>query len=78
MEQLASLQAPSSRMPPPFISLCPVLEANAGSYLDIPTTDLYLPDPASGPELFAHIMLGINWIEDIKVQVFCINFLVEL
>ena len=25
-----------------------------------------------------HGLLGIDWIEDIEVQAFCINFLVEL
>ena len=37
-----------------------------------------LPDPAREPDSFACIMLGIDWIDDIQVQVFCINFLAEL
>lgn len=39
--------------------------------------DLDLPDPTHDPDLLACIMLKIDWIEDIKVQVFCINFLAE-
>ena len=27
-----------------------------------------LPDPARDPALFANVMLGIEWIEDIEVQ----------
>ena len=37
-----------------------------------------LPNPARDPALFANVMLGIDWIEDIEVQAFGINFLVEL
>jgi len=37
-----------------------------------------LPDPAREPDSFASLMLEINWIEDIEIQVFCINFLAEL
>ena len=37
-----------------------------------------LPDPAREPDSFASIMLGIDWIDDIEIQVFCINFLAEL
>ena len=37
-----------------------------------------LPDPAREPDSFACIMLGIDWIDDIEIQVFCINFLAEL
>jgi len=28
--------------------------------------------------LLGNVMLGIDWIEDIEVQAFCINFLAEL
>ena len=28
--------------------------------------------------LHVYIMLGIDWIDDIKVQVFCIKFLAQL
>ena len=37
-----------------------------------------LPDPAYEPDSFASIMLGIDWIVDIEIQVFCMNFLAEL
>ena len=37
-----------------------------------------LPNPARDLALFANVMLGIDWIEDIEVQAFCINFLAEL
>ena len=40
--------------------------------------DMDLPDPAHEPDSFASIMLGIDWIEDIEIQAFCINFLAEL
>ena len=40
--------------------------------------DCELPDPARDPDLFAHVMLGIDWVEDIQLQVFCVDFLVEL
>ena len=33
------------------------------------------PDPAREPDT---IMLGIDWIDGIEIQVFCINFLAEL
>ena len=38
-------------------------------------------DPAREPDSFAciyHAGPGIDWIDDIKVQVFCIKFLAEL
>jgi len=75
-----------------FIS-CPLLEAKRRELLshsppqfqDI-DTDMDLPDPArnpvscenGAPQLFANVMLGIDWIEDIDVQAFRINFLAEL
>jgi len=31
-------------------------------------TGMDLPDPARDPALFANVMLGIEWIEDIEVQ----------
>ena len=38
-----------------------------------------LPDPAREPDSFECIMLlGIDWIDDTEVQVFCINYLAEL
>ena len=37
-----------------------------------------LPDQARDPDLFAHVMLGIDWVEDIELHVFCVNFLAEL
>ena len=37
-----------------------------------------LPDPACEPDSFTSIMLGIDWIVDIEIQVFCMNFLAEL
>jgi len=37
-----------------------------------------LPDPTREPDTFASIMLGIDWIENIEIQVFCINFLAKL
>ena len=40
--------------------------------------DMDLPHPAREPDSFACIMLGIDWIDDIEIQVFCINFLAEL
>ena len=40
---------------------------------------LELPDPAHDPDYsHMHIILRIDWIEDIQVQVFCINLLAEL
>ena len=33
--------------------------------------DRELPDPARDPDVFAHVMLGIDWVEDIQLQVFC-------
>ena len=40
--------------------------------------DMDLPNPERDPALFANVMLGIDWIEDIEVQAFCINFRAEL
>ena len=34
--------------------------------------------PRREPDSFAYIMLGIDWINDIEFQVFCINYLAEL
>ena len=77
----------SWRTLPIFISSCPLLEAKRRKLLshappqlqDIDTyTDMNLPDPARDQALFANVMLGIDWIEDIEVQAFCINFLAAL
>ena len=38
--------------------------------------DMDLPDPTREPD--RGIMLGIDWSDDIEVQVFCIKFLAEL
>ena len=40
--------------------------------------DMNLPDPAREPDSFTYIMLGIDWIDDIEFQVFCIDYLAEL
>ena len=40
--------------------------------------DMDLPDPACVPDSFACIMLGIDWIDDIEIQVLSINFIAEL
>ena len=37
-----------------------------------------LPDPAREPDGFTYIMLGIDWIDDIEFQAFCIDYLAEL
>ena len=63
---------------PHFISSCPALEDKCRELLRHAPLQLELPDPARDPDLFAHIILGIDWIEDIQVQVFCINLLAEL
>ena len=58
----------------------PFCKLNIGSCLATPLQlwDINLPDPASEPDIFASIILRINWIDDIEIQVFCINFLAEL
>ena len=61
----------------------PMLEAKRRellSYASLQSRDMDLPDPAREPDSFASIMhmLGIDWIDDIEIQVFCINFLAEL
>ena len=64
-----------------FISSCTMLEAKRRellSYAPLQSRDMDLPDPAREPDSFASIMLGIDWIDDIEIQVFCINFLAEL
>ena len=38
--------------------------------------DLERPYPARDPDL--QYMLGIDWIKDMQLQVFCVNFLAEL
>ena len=61
-----------------FISTCTMLEAKRRellSYAPLQSRDMDLPDPAREPDSFASIMLGID---DIEIQVFCINFLAEL
>ena len=64
-----------------FISSCTMLEAKCRELLSSAPSqfwDMNLPDPAREPDNFACIMLGIDWIDDIEVQVFCINYLAEL
>ena len=61
-----------------FILSCTMLEAKRRellSYAPLQSRDMELPDPAREPDSFASIMLGID---DIEIQVFCINFLAEL
>ena len=48
------------------------------SYAPLQSRDMDLPDPTREPDSFASIMLGIDWIDDIEIQVFCISFLAEL
>ena len=64
-----------------FISSCTVLEAKHRELLSSAPPqfwDMDLPNPACESDSFECIMLGIDWIDDIEVQVFCINFLAEL
>ena len=64
-----------------FISSCTMLEAKHRELLSSPPPqpwDMDLPDPACEPDSLACIMLGIDWIDDIEVQIFCINFIAEL
>ena len=66
---------------PHFISTCPSLETKRREPLRHAPPQLQdreLPDPARDPDLFAYVMLGIDWVEDIQLQVFCVNFLTEL
>ena len=66
---------------PHFIFSCSPLEAKHRELLrhtPPQPQDLELPDPAHDPDLFAHVMLGIDWIKDIQVQVFRVNFLADL
>ena len=68
---------------PHFISTCPSLETKRRELLghappQLQDLEQELPDPARDPDLFAHVMLGINWVEDIELQAFCVNFLAEL
>ena len=65
---------------PHFISTCPSLETKRRELLrhtppQLQDQEPELPDPARDPDLFAHVMLGIDWVE---LQVFCVNFLAEL
>ena len=64
-----------------FIFLCTMLEAKRRELLSSTPPQLWavdLPEPAREIDSFACILLGIDWIDDIEVQVFCINFLAEL
>ena len=68
---------------PHFISTCPSLETKCRELLrhappQLQDQEPELPDPVRDPDLFAHVMLGIDWVEDIKLQVFCVNFRAEL
>ena len=69
--------------PPHFISTCPLLETKHRELLrhappQLQDREPELPEPARDSDLFAHVMLGINWVEDFKLQMFCVNFLAEL
>ena len=61
---------------PHFISACLSLETKTqGATQTRPTTSAgpgagARPDTERDPDLFAHVMLGIDWVEDIKLQVF--------
>ena len=48
------------------------------SYAPLQSHDMNLPDHVHEPDSSASIMLGMDWIEDIEIQAFCINFLAEL
>ena len=65
-----------------FISSCTMLEAKRRELLSSAPPqfwDMDLLDPAREPDSFECIMLlGIDWIDDIEVQVFCIDYLAEL
>ena len=37
-----------------------------------------LPDPARDPHRFFSVMTGVDWINDIDIQLFCIDFLDSL
>ena len=60
-----------------FISTCTILETKCRELLSYASStppppqsrDMDLPDPAREPDSFASIMLGIDWIEDIQIQV---------
>ena len=55
---------------PHFISSCPALETKHRELLRHAPLQLELPNHACDPDLFAHIMLKTDWIEDIQAQVF--------
>ena len=39
---------------------------------------LNLPDPEHDPSAFTQIILGIDWIDDLEVQVFFIHYITDL
>ena len=63
-----------------FISVCPILEGERSSLIDStpPTVKAHLPDHVTGPEEFAEVILGTNWVDDHATQHFCIEFLQKL
>ena len=79
---LASSAVQPLKMPLTSFLHAPCWKLNVGSCLAPPPPpqfwDMDLPDPAREPDSFAYIMLGIDWIDDIEFQVFCIDYLAEL
>ena len=75
--QIQGVSSSHQEAPTLYPHVKPALEAKCRELLrHVPPQlqDLELPNPARDLDLFTHIMLGIDWIEDIQVQVFCINF----
>ena len=59
-----------------FLATCNALQAERQSMLSHAL--LNLPDPAHDPIAFTEIMLGTDWIDDLEVQAFLIQFITDL
>ena len=59
-----------------FLAACNSLQAERQSLLS--HASLNLPDPVHNPIAFTEITLGIDWIDDLEVQAFLIQFINDL
>ena len=63
-----------------FIATCPSLQSERMRLIHNATSAIraHLPDPLTIPEEFSNVILGVNWIAQHKLQVFCIDYLRDL
>ena len=63
-----------------FIATCPSLLSERMRLIQNANSAIraHLPDPLTRPEEFSNVILGVNWIAQHELQVFCIEYLRDL